>query len=86
MLTAAVMAQRSNIPQLPQELVTRVLRYVDLQQRLGSCSLVCIAWRAAAGAATSTGSKTWLPQGQRTGQQLAAVVECTRSRSDTTQD
>uniref|UniRef100_A0A383VKR1 F-box domain-containing protein n=1 Tax=Tetradesmus obliquus TaxID=3088 RepID=A0A383VKR1_TETOB len=39
--------------QLPQELVTHVLRHADLQQRLGSCSLVCHTWRAAAAAASS---------------------------------
>jgi hypothetical protein len=45
--------QRSTVPQLPVELLSQVLRHVDLQQRLGSCSLVCKAWRAAAAAATS---------------------------------
>jgi hypothetical protein len=39
--------------QLPEELVAHVLRRVELQQRLGSCSLICKAWRAAAVAATS---------------------------------
>jgi hypothetical protein len=48
------MAEHSTTPQLPQELVSHVLRHVDMQQRLGSCSLVCRAWRAAAAAATST--------------------------------
>jgi hypothetical protein len=33
--------------------VSCVLRHIDLQQRLGSCSLVCKAWRTAGGAATS---------------------------------
>jgi hypothetical protein len=41
------------LPQLPEELVAHVLRHVELQQRLGSCSLDCKAWRAAARAATS---------------------------------
>uniref|UniRef100_A0A383WCU0 F-box domain-containing protein n=1 Tax=Tetradesmus obliquus TaxID=3088 RepID=A0A383WCU0_TETOB len=41
------------LPQLPGELVTHVMRHVDQQQRLGTCSLVCRMWRAAAAAATS---------------------------------
>jgi hypothetical protein len=40
-------------PQLPEHVVAQVLRPVDLQQRLGACSLVCKAWHAAAAAATS---------------------------------
>lgn len=41
----------TSVPMLPGEL--HVLRHVDLQQRLGSCSLVCRAWRAAAAAVTT---------------------------------
>jgi hypothetical protein len=43
--------------QLTEELVL-VLRYVELRQRLGTCSLVCRTWRAAAAAATSVVSVT----------------------------
>jgi hypothetical protein len=52
------MAEDSTVPQLHEGLVCHVLRHVPLQQRLGSCSLVCRAWRAAAAAATSTVSTT----------------------------
>jgi hypothetical protein len=38
--------------QLHSELWVNVLQHVELQQRLGSCSLVCRAWRSAAAAAT----------------------------------
>jgi hypothetical protein len=36
---------------LPTEVLVTVLGYVDLQQRIGSCSAVCRAWRNAAAAA-----------------------------------
>jgi hypothetical protein len=38
--------------QFPLELLVNMLQHVELQQRLGSCSLVCRAWRSAAAAAT----------------------------------
>jgi hypothetical protein len=38
--------------ELPPELLRNVLQRVELQQRLGSCSLVCRSWRSAAAAAT----------------------------------
>jgi hypothetical protein len=50
---AKAMAEHSSVPQLPQELVSQVLRNVGVRRRLASCSLVCKAWRAAAAAATS---------------------------------
>jgi hypothetical protein len=39
---------------LSHELLVRVLRCVELPQRLGPCSVVCSAWHTAAAAATST--------------------------------
>jgi hypothetical protein len=39
---------------LPDTLLVRVLRFVQLPLRVGRCSLVCSAWRAAAADATST--------------------------------
>jgi hypothetical protein len=38
--------------QLPADLLATLLGFVDVQQRIGSCSLVCHAWRNAAAAAT----------------------------------
>jgi hypothetical protein len=49
-----MMTEHSTVPQLPEELLSQVLRHVDCGHRLRSCSLVCKAWRAAATAATST--------------------------------
>jgi hypothetical protein len=43
----------ASVPALPGELLRSVLHRVDVQQRVGSCSLVCRAWRAAAGAVTT---------------------------------
>lgn len=40
------------MPQLPEDLLVRLLSCVDVQQRIGSCSLVCHSWRTAAAAAT----------------------------------
>jgi hypothetical protein len=42
------------LPQLPADVLPRVLAHVPLQQRLGSCSLVSRSMRAAAVAATDT--------------------------------
>jgi hypothetical protein len=38
--------------ELPPELLRNVLQHVELQQRLGSCSMVCGSWRSAAAAPT----------------------------------
>jgi hypothetical protein len=40
-------------PQLPDDLLFSILGCMELHQRLGSCSLVCLAWRDAAAAVTS---------------------------------
>jgi hypothetical protein len=47
------MIEHSTKTQLPEEVLSQVLRHVSCGDRLLSCSLVCKAWRAAAAAATS---------------------------------
>jgi hypothetical protein len=42
------------LPQLPEDVLARILSHVPLQQRLGSCSLASRSMRAAAVAATDT--------------------------------
>jgi hypothetical protein len=42
------------LPQLPEDVLARILSHVPLQQRLGSCSLASRAMHAAAVAATDT--------------------------------
>jgi hypothetical protein len=52
-LAAGQPLQRQRQPaQLPIDLLAGVLRLLPLQQRIGSCSLVCRSWRAAAALAT----------------------------------
>jgi hypothetical protein len=46
-------AMQKRCPQLPDDLLYNILGCVELHQRLGSCSLVCHAWRDAAAAVTS---------------------------------
>jgi hypothetical protein len=41
-----------NVLQHVPDFLVNVLQHVELQQRLGSCSLVCSSWRSAAVAAT----------------------------------
>jgi hypothetical protein len=45
--------QDSPLPELPKELLARVLRHVEQFERLAVCTYVCKAWRAAAVAASS---------------------------------
>uniref|UniRef100_A0A383V902 F-box domain-containing protein n=1 Tax=Tetradesmus obliquus TaxID=3088 RepID=A0A383V902_TETOB len=40
------------MPPLPDDLIAKILSFLDVQQRIGTCSLVCRAWRTAAAAAT----------------------------------
>jgi hypothetical protein len=43
---------QENEPRLSSDILNKVLSFVERQQRIGSCSLVCRAWRSAAAAAT----------------------------------
>jgi hypothetical protein len=44
---------QNNFYQLSGDLLVKVMSFVERQQRIGTCSLVCHAWRSAAAAATS---------------------------------
>jgi hypothetical protein len=62
---------------LSDDLLAKLLSYVQLQQRIGSCSLVCRAWRGAAAAATPDISITL--QLQDTSTQLDERCSCLES-------
>ena len=47
---------------LSEQLLVRVLQHVQPAQRLGSCALVCRAWRAAAAMATTEIDKAYVTQ------------------------
>jgi hypothetical protein len=57
----SLLTVQARYTQLPYDLLVYVLSCVERQQRLGSCSLVCRAWRDAAAAATTHVSIT-MPQ------------------------
>jgi hypothetical protein len=49
---ASAAQSHAPLPQLPEQLVSQVLRYLHFRERLDASSLVCRAWRSAAAAAT----------------------------------
>jgi len=49
----ATTAGTTQISQLPEALMSRILQSVQLHHRLANCSLVCKAWAAAAMQATT---------------------------------